>query len=700
MTQQLPDQSSRADSGDDRPNSGLREGDISHAEVNEALRQLPKTIIFGQQNRLRDGVLIEEDERLDRFHAGHDLVRFFYGAVRQLPDYLVDALLANGVSITLVKSDDLLVFQHARAHQSFHTGRTRKTIYMPQLAIHEASQKGYDYWAISEVIIEESWALLDYLLILELIRRCQQHLHEHYTLGHAFVRGTLDQLNRHRKQNEKTKDNEFQHFFDHYKPDFFRLGPTILDADPYDLADEMYDEPQERTWASNKLYDITEAFSYPTYYSVDRDIIHPTAFRIAGVRGLPVAPETIDDILHDLGDSARFGVGVQVKSDELMDMLIERGEPGIRGYLSLGWDEGRDYGSGFYPTVEFRRKLQALSSSPPEGSSGSISGDFNFLLNPGELESLNQAYRGFDALPFRRKKFTVLRLLVVSGTADLQQLTFEVEAALLYTKQDDVLLKGLAHILFEHFLGMDPSGADFETHFIGNVLRKLDRHRHYHTEILAQLRALLGDEDIIFKENLREQIDILREWIPDDPARQSYDPQRVRTRVVQFEELHAHDPDHPDLLVLLAGIFLRLDRAERYDDMVAKVRAMRDAARPVCAEILTQIGDRDTTRDAIRSTALRLLEEWEQADSDDDAVLDEPDTEEEPLLLSFHRVLGVPMVEQHDEAIYWYLKGARRTAADVLRGLSRTDLQIPARNRAILELLFRGPESVDGIGGA
>ena len=492
MTQQLPDQSSRADSGDDRPNSGLREGDISHAEVNEALRQLPKTIIFGQQNRLRDGVLIEEDERLDRFHAGHDLVRFFYGAVRQLPDYLVDALLANGVSITLVKSDDLLVFQHARAHQSFHTGRTRKTIYMPQLAIHEASQKGYDYWAISEVIIEESWALLDYLLILELIRRCQQHLHEHYTLGHAFVRGTLDQLNRHRKQNEKTKDNEFQHFFDHYKPDFFRLGPTILDADPYDLADEMYDEPQERTWASNKLYDITEAFSYPTYYSVDRDIIHPTAFRIAGVRGLPVAPETIDDILHDLGDSARFGVGVQVKSDELMDMLIERGEPGIRGYLSLGWDEGRDYGSGFYPTVEFRRKLQALSSSPPEGSSGSISGDFNFLLNPGELESLNQAYRGFDALPFRRKKFTVLRLLVVSGTADLQQLTFEVEAALLYTKQDDVLLKGLAHILFEHFLGMDPSGADFETHFMGNVLRKLDRHRHYHTEILAQLRALLG----------------------------------------------------------------------------------------------------------------------------------------------------------------------------------------------------------------
>ena len=73
--------------GDHRPNSGLREGNISHAEVNEALRGLPKTIIFGQQNRLRDGLLMEEDERLDRFHAGHDLVRFFYGDYRQQPTF-------------------------------------------------------------------------------------------------------------------------------------------------------------------------------------------------------------------------------------------------------------------------------------------------------------------------------------------------------------------------------------------------------------------------------------------------------------------------------------------------------------------------------------------------------------------------------------------------------------------------------------
>ena len=690
-------------SGDDRPNSGLREGSISHAEVNEAIRRWPKTIIFGQQNRLRDGVLMEGDERLGRFHAGHGLVRFFYGAVRQLPDYLVDALLANGVSITLVESDDLLVFHHAREHQSFHTGRTRKTIYMPQLALHEANQKGYDYWALSEVIIEESWALLDYLLVLELIRRCQQHLHEHYTLGNALVHGTLDRLNRHRKQGE-TNDNEFQHFFDHYKTDFFRLDRSVLEADPYELADEIYDEGQERKWARQKLYDITEALSYPTYYNIDRDIIHPAAFRIAERRGQAVAPETIDDILHDLGDVSRFGAGAQIKSDALLDLLVDRGEPGIRGYLSLGWDEGRYYGGGYYPTVEFKRKLQALSSSPAEGSLGSISQDFTFLLDPGELALLNQAYREFDSLPFRRKKYTVTRLLALSQTPDLRQLIFEIESALLYTEQDDLFLKGMAFLVFRHFLDMDPSRVDFETHFMANVLRKLDRHRLYHTEILAQLRALLGDEEIIFKENLREQIDVLRQWIPDDPARQSYDPQRVRVCVKQFEELYAHDPDHPDLLGLLAGIFLRLDRAGRYDDMVAKVRSVPDAARPVCAEILAQVDDHDRTRDAIRATAARLLQEWDQEEDGVDEVdevaahtANAVAAEEEPLLHSFHRVLGVPMGNENDMALYSYMTYARCTTADVLRGLPRPDLQIPERNRAIMDLLFRGPESIEGI---
>jgi hypothetical protein len=327
---------------------------------------------------------------------------------------------------------------------------------MPQLALHEANQKGYDYWAISEVIIEESWALLDYLLILELLRRCQLHLREHFTLGHGFVRATLQALDQNRKLNENTQDNEFQIFFDFYKADFFRFDHARLEGDPYDLADEVYDEDQERTWASAKLYDITTAFSYPTFYRVDRDIVHPTAFRIAADRGLPVVPETIEDLLHDLHDAARFGAGAQIRSDELIDMLIARGEPGIRGYLSLGWSIDRYYGTGYYPTVEFGRHLQALSSAGPEGAPGSIYQNFVYLLYPGELQELNRAFQQFESLPFRRKKITVVRLIVLSGTHDQQQLLFEVENVLLYSKDDDGVLKAMAFVLLRDYLQMDP----------------------------------------------------------------------------------------------------------------------------------------------------------------------------------------------------------------------------------------------------
>ena len=77
--------------------------------------------------------------------------------------------------------------------------------------------------------------------------RCQQHLTEHFTLGHGFVRSTLEQLNRHRKVNENTQDNEFQIFFDFYKAGLFQLDRSLRELDPYDVADQIYDEPQERT---------------------------------------------------------------------------------------------------------------------------------------------------------------------------------------------------------------------------------------------------------------------------------------------------------------------------------------------------------------------------------------------------------------------------------------------------------------------
>lgn len=253
---------------DHRPNSGLREGGITHAEVNKALSSYEKTVIFGQQNRLRNGLLMP-DEKLTRFHAGHALVRFFYQGMNKLPEYVLDALLAYNVSVTLITGKDLLVFKGVRAHQAFHIGFTRQTIYMPEGVIREAINKGWDSWAISEAIIRESWPLMDYLLIVEFIRRAQQRLRSHVTLGsETTIKNALRRLNKHllEAENPNAEDDDFRAFFRQYCHAFYAMDRKILKQDPYELADKIYDEKQERLWADVKVDAITNAFEFPTFF--------------------------------------------------------------------------------------------------------------------------------------------------------------------------------------------------------------------------------------------------------------------------------------------------------------------------------------------------------------------------------------------------------------------------------------------------
>jgi len=147
-------------------------------------------------------------------------------------------------------------------------------------------------------------------------------------------------LNKHRKFSDVEPDNEFNTFFAHYAERFYELDrDAAIEADPFVLVDGFFDEALERKWASNKRFEISIDLQYPTYYNIDRDIVHPTAFGIAEKRGISIEPETVDEILHDMEDAVRFKVSVQSKTDKLLDMLVELGEPGIRGFLSLGWNE-------------------------------------------------------------------------------------------------------------------------------------------------------------------------------------------------------------------------------------------------------------------------------------------------------------------------------------------------------------------------
>ena len=313
--QHYPEDPSLYATGDQRPNTGLRESLVEHEEVNDTIRMNRKTVIFGQQTRLRNGVMMP-DEKLDRFHAGHDIVKFFYSAVRQLPPYLVDALLDNNVSVTLVQGPSLLVFHHSREHQSFHVGRTRRTIYIPEKVLREAYEKGYDYWAISEVLIQEAWPFLDYLMILETVRRLQEHLKSHYTLGYYIIKDTLRNHNEHLRETDK-QDDEFGTFFRYYADQLYSLKPTI----------------RERFWSHLKLYDICEVYNYPTYFAIDRDICHGAAFRLAGELNLQLQPQTTAEVMHDLWDEARFKLSRSVKTEKLLEQLIDMGAEGIKAFV-------------------------------------------------------------------------------------------------------------------------------------------------------------------------------------------------------------------------------------------------------------------------------------------------------------------------------------------------------------------------------
>ena len=127
---------------------------------------------------------------------------------------------------------------------------------------------------------------------------------------------------------------------------------------------------------------------YPSYYDIDRDIVHPAGFAAAERLGQSIQPEGVVDLQHDLQDVARFGISAQIKGDRLMDQLVELGASGIRGFAEIGWGEGEYWGGGYYPTVEFKEKLMRYSSSPEEPQYGSVALDFRQLLHAKALEDL------------------------------------------------------------------------------------------------------------------------------------------------------------------------------------------------------------------------------------------------------------------------------------------------------------------------
>ncbi|HJP29571.1 MAG TPA: hypothetical protein QGF95_03345 [Candidatus Latescibacteria bacterium] len=362
----------------------MHEGDLTHDEINAAIGEAEKTIIFARQNRLRDGVLLADD-KLPRFHAGHDNVRFFYSAVRQLPEFFLDALLARDISVTLVVGTGMLCFRDMRNWCAVHTGRTRRTIYLPERILEVAFNNGYDYWSIAHILVTQGWKLLDFVLLQEMVEAVRQRVLDGGTtvVGHSTFRQFLRRRNRHRSSYESPElrewrkkcgmedapINEEEAFTKLYEPKFVQglsailarsdgaaisaIGAYSLGLDREEATERilelrqdgadalssdavaklLYDEYEEETWGTQKSEELFEELGFPDFFLLDRDILHPAAKEMAAAAGQETEPQNMDEARHDYRDCMRFGISTSFGREKLLELAPGFGADGILGLM-------------------------------------------------------------------------------------------------------------------------------------------------------------------------------------------------------------------------------------------------------------------------------------------------------------------------------------------------------------------------------
>jgi len=479
---------------------------------------------------------------------------------------------------------------------------------------------------VAETIIREVFPLLDYQLILNFVRHSVKRFKTHVTLGsHTAIKRGVRQLNRHLNTDPNNPDSpgigegdesEFGAFFRHYCPELLKLNRKILDEDPYAVADRIYDEAKERGWADVKVNQIAQTFDYPTFLDLDRDIVHSAARRAAETLGQETAPQSPADFIHDMKDVARFRVLRQTHTNILMDGLADLGGPGIfalaeaigeeraTGRLAIAQDQGDSYDA----VTVFKERLLALSSSPQEGAFGSICNDFRDLLQLKTKDGARAHLERYEALPALEQR---------EGLSAFKRVVGKVVGFLNFPDPDEQAManatversrKPAELIAFARYAVRDPEPEKARGLML-NILKKLNKHPDYHTTILAQAQQIEEGTSVAFGEDVRGGVAGVFDLIPRRPYAHSSDPQGLRARLTQYEQLRLKDPDSEGLVPLLGGILIRLDRADNYGRLVAAARSLGPRIRPELESAVKTLNPKDEDRKRIVASARALLDE-------------------------------------------------------------------------------------------
>lgn len=563
-------------------NLGIFDGQVDHAQVNEALAHSPKAILLGAQTRLP---FFPDDEQLPRLFVGDPLVAFFWKVLKKIPQALREALLDSKISFTLIRGESLLYFRDCRAHQAVHIGRRRRTVYLPEALFAQAEEKGYDYWAIAEGVIFASWMLLDYLLLVDVLRGVRKLAagQSDYRLNTPWLRRLLEQSNQHRRDHVAENRSELHEFLAAYKEGLLRLtGAQLQAADPFALARQLYQPALEQRWARDKMERIAEVFSFPEVFLFDRDIIHQVARDRAQALGQSLVPADFAAVLHDYQDELRFdarpllttlGKWVMPKPRAVfLQEVVRLGEPGLRGLLEA-------YGRGeseVVPLIHLLWMYLCSLSSDPAGVFTRM-GRCRSLALTGRDEGLSQALAGvlvrLDRAPGYETLLAQVRGMGEAARVELadlvqrQRLGEEDEWAPFKVRKQGIVLR--ADALLEELEGAGGGGVHPDLHTDPVVLQLLEDRRLH---------------------------------------QQSSDPSGAL--LCQRSYLRSHQeygPSDPDTEFYLVALLVRLDRSSHYEYLCRQLTALGAGAVSALYRVFEQISERDQQRQPIREQARLIL---------------------------------------------------------------------------------------------
>lgn len=560
-------------------NLGVFDGQVHHDEVNRALAVADKVVLFGAQTRLPH---FPEDARLLKLHAGDPLVLLFWRVFKKLPEVLREALLSVPFSITLLRGTELLFFDTWRRHQAVHIGCRRRTVYLPEVLLRTAEEKGYDYWAIAEGLIFSAWMLLDYLLLAAVVEaHCEPGAGPDRLSAARFAQ-LVRAHNRHRRESDEANRSEVQAFIDGYRARLVGLRAAKARSEtPSAVARRLFDAGQEEHWARDKTERIADIFSFPRMFGFDRDIIHEAARVLALGRGQQVEPASFADVLHDYRDALRFephplattlGRTVMPKPRAaFLQGVVSQGAAGLRGFFAAYRSQDAEVAPLVHPLWIY---LCSLSSDPA-----------GVYARVGRLRAA--AREGVAADEEALVAGVLIRLDRALGYPDL---VAEV------VRQGEAARAELTQLVERQRLQPEDEWEAFKAGKQGIVSRASEA-----------LEAMSGATQAGQSQAAVHEDPEIRSLLAGSPHRLTSDPSGLLLHLRSYQRtLERFGPGDPDADFLLAAVLLRLDRSPDYPQLLERVEAMGTPALSAVHGVLEQIPPQDQKRRCIREQARQL----------------------------------------------------------------------------------------------